>query len=196
MARTMRLKIPSAKSLVLTILIIVPVAAWMIVKPIRVVAPQLFDITCPVVSVCVEDVTQLQAASQLYSEAVTFVGTTIGPITGHPKVIFCSTEVCSRSFGLGSRSAVTMGRLGTVISPRAWKPYYLRHEMIHYLQEEQLGYIKLLFMPAWFVEGMAYSLSEDPRDPLAEPFQAHRKAFRDWYAARSRSTLWSDAAKL
>ena len=48
-------------------------------------------------------------------------------------------------------------------------------------------------MPAWFVEGMAYSLSQDPRDPLAEPFQGYRKAFRDWYATRSSRTLWSDA---
>jgi hypothetical protein len=83
MAHTMRLKIPSAKSLILTILIVVPLAAWMIVKPIRVIAPLLFDITCPDVSVCVEDVTQFQAASQLYSEAVIFVGTTIDPIKGH-----------------------------------------------------------------------------------------------------------------
>jgi hypothetical protein len=191
----MRLKIPSAKRLVLTLLVIAPLAAWMIVKPIRVIAPELFNITCPGETVCVEDMAQLRAASQLYAEAEMFVGATIGPLAGHPKIIFCSTNACSRSFGLGSRSAVSMGRLGTVIGPHAWKPYYVRHEMIHYLQEEHLGIVKLLFMPTWFVEGMAYSLSQDPRDPLGEPFQSHRKVFLDWYATR-RTTLWPEAAKL
>jgi hypothetical protein len=192
----MRLTVPSPKRLVLVILFIVPLAAWMIVKPIRVVAPHLLGITCPSASVCVDDVARFQSASRLYSEALTFVAHTIGPIDGHPKVIFCSTEACSRSFGLGKRSAVTIGRFGTVISPRAWKPYYVRHEMIHYLQGERLGVLRLLFMPSWFVEGMAYSLSQDPRKPLAEPFEGYRRTFLAWYALIDKKSVWSEALKL
>ena len=108
----MRLTVPTPKRLLLTILLIVPLAAWMIVKPVRVVVPHLLGITCPGASVCVDDVAQFQSATHLYSDALTFVAETIGPINGNPKVIFCSTEACSQSFGLGKRSAVTIGRFG------------------------------------------------------------------------------------
>ena len=35
--------------------------------------------------------------------------------------------------------------------------------------------------PVWFREGMAYSLSEDPRRPLTEPVQEYRSRFEDWF---------------
>jgi hypothetical protein len=68
-----------------------------------------------------------------------------------------------------------------VIGPRAWKPFYVRHELIHYSQAERLGTLSLLLKPQWFVEGMAYALSQDPRAPLAEPFESYRRSFLAWY---------------
>lgn len=78
----------------------------------------------------------------------------------------------------------------------AWKPYYIRHELIHVLQAEQLGVLSLLRKPKWFVEGMAYALSEDPRVPLAEPFETDRAAFRKWYLTTNKVNVWRDAEKL
>jgi hypothetical protein len=85
---------------------------------------------------------------------------------------------------------VTLGTLGTVIGPRAWKPYYVRHELIHQAQGQRIGVIALLFEPGWVVEGMAYGLSEDPRVPLAEPFESQRKEFLRWYGAIEPRAIW------
>jgi hypothetical protein len=192
----MSLKPPSFKRLALILLVIAPLAAWWLVKPVRVLAPGLVGIDCSSGPVCVEDPAQLGVAEQLYGAAVADVGLTISPLAGAPLVIFCSSEACAESFGLGERSAVTLGTAGTVIGPRAWKPYYLRHELIHHLQGQRLGVLRRSLLPAWFVEGMAYSLSQDPRAPLAEPWESHRRRFAAWYGSIAKDQLWEAAGKL
>lgn len=72
----------------------------------------------------------------------------------------------------------------------------MRHELIHYLQGKGLGVLNLLFKPSWFIEGMAYGLSQDPRHKLAEPFQSYRAEFLSWYATIDKSKIWREAAKL
>lgn len=184
------------KRLALLLLVVVPIAAWIFVKPVRVIAPTFVGISCHQLPVCIDDPTQLPAANKLYSEAYRFVSGSIAPLAGSPKVIFCSSQKCADSFGLGKRSAVTLGTWGTVVAPRAWKPYYVRHELIHHLQAQRLGVIRLLLTPSWFVEGMAYSLSEDPRSTLAEPWQSDRLRFNAWYGAIAKTRLWEVAGKL
>lgn len=192
----MRLKRPSMRRLALLLLVVVPAAAWALVKPVRVVAPTLVGISCPTASVCVDDLSNLTAAEHLYSASLNFVSYQVSPLVGKPKVIFCSSEACASSFGLGPRSAVTVGTVGTVIGPRAWKSHYVRHELIHQLQGQQLGVVSLLFKPSWFVEGMAYSLSQDPRQPLAEPFEGYRLRFLAWHHEVGRAKLWQEARAL
>ena len=175
-------KLPSLRRLTLLLVLVVPVASWFVVRPVRVVAPSLAGVTCPTAQICLDDASQLAAATALLAEAQGFVAARLAPLRKTPRVVFCSTATCAEAFGLGARSAVTIGTLGTVIGPRAWKPYYLRHELIHQLQAERLGVLSTLFKPAWFVEGMAYALSDDPRAVLAEPWQGYRARFGDWYA--------------
>ncbi|MDD2768612.1 MAG: hypothetical protein PHT19_07745, partial [Methylococcus sp.] len=105
-------------------------------------------------------------------------------------------EACFQSFGLGKRSAATIGTFGIVISPRAWKPHYVRHEMIHHLQNEKLGMIQVWRMPEWFIEGMAYALSEDPRSTLSEPFDQYRSQFNRWHEQVGHARLWIEARHL
>lgn len=143
-----------------------------------------------------DDMTKYQEATALHNEGSAFVASKLTPLRSSPKVIFCSTVACAETFGLGARSAVTVARFGTVIGPRAWKNYYVRHEMIHVLQGEQIGVIALLLKPSWFVEGMAYALSEDPRETLAEPFETDRKLFRNWYQTIGKDSVWSAAKEL
>ncbi|MDR1990504.1 MAG: hypothetical protein LBQ09_09785 [Acidobacteriaceae bacterium] len=176
--------------------LLAPAAAWAAFKPIRVIAPELLGLHCAASGVCVEDPSSVSTAESLYTESVAFVSSTVSPLKGTPKVIFCSSETCARSFGLGARSALTVGTAGTVIGPHAWKPYYVRHELIHQLQGQQLGVVSLLFKPSWFVEGMAYSLSQDPRQPLAEPFESYRNRFSFWYQEIGANHLWSHAREL
>lgn len=171
-------------------------AAWLLVKPVRVIAPAWAGLACRGASVCVEDPSTLPAAEQLYAEGMAFVSQSISPLEGAPRVVFCSTAACADYFGLGARSAVTVGTLGTVIGPRAWKAYYVRHELIHHLQGQRMGVLRRMLKPAWFVEGMAYSLSQDPRAPLAEPWEGHRSRFNAWFGSMDKSRLWQEAAQL
>lgn len=187
---------PSIRRVALVLFVVVPAAAWGIVKPVRVVAPTLVGVTCLSASVCVDDPSAFGTAEQLYSEARTFVATEVAPLAGKPRVIFCASSACADSFGLGARSAVTIGTLGTVIGPNAWKPHYVRHELIHQLQGQRLGVMELLFKPSWFVEGMAYSLSQDPRQPLNEPWEGYRRRFASWYQVVGKDNFWREAGKL
>jgi hypothetical protein len=41
----------------------------------------------------------------------------------------------------------------------------------------------------WLIEGMAYSLSNDPRSELHEPFESYRQQFNNWYRHNTNSPL-------
>jgi hypothetical protein len=192
----MRLRRPSLKVRLLAMGVAVPLIAWFAVKPVRVLAPELAGVSCVSASVCIDDSARLREAASLYAEGLVFVPGALGAIEGKPRMIFCASQACANSFGLGARSAVTVGTLGTVIGPRAWMPFYVRHELIHYAQAERLGTLSLLLKPQWFVEGMAYALSQDPRAPLAEPFEDHRRRFLAWYSGVGKQVLWQAARAL
>jgi hypothetical protein len=192
----MHLERPSVKRLALLLVTAVPVLAWALVRPVRVVLPEFAGVTCVSEPICVDDRSQLPRAQSLYSEAVLHVSRDVAEVEGAPRFIFCATQACADSFGLGARSAVTLGTAGSVVGPNAWQAFYVRHELIHYVQAKKLGVLALLLKPSWFVEGMAYGLSQDPRTPLAEPFEGYRSAFVAWYKATGKEKLWSEGAKL
>ena len=189
-----RMKI--ALRLVLLILAVTPLLAWFAVKPVRVVAPTVAGLICPAKFVCVEAAEKLPEATALYEDAVMFARKQVGPLQGNPSVVFCSTKACTENFGLGLRSAVTVGTLGTIIGPNAWKPYYVRHELIHHIQGQQFGVLRRIFMPSWLIEGMAYSLSQDPRPQLAEPWQQYRIQFNEWLTKVGQANMWQKASHL
>jgi hypothetical protein len=182
--------------LALLLFAIVPALAWAIVKPVRVLAPEWGGAVCTSETVCVDDPSKAAEAERLYAEALAFVSVKVSDVPGHPRVTFCSSQACAEHFGLGARSAVTVGTVGTVIGPRAWKAYYVRHELIHYLQARELGALQLLVKPSWFVEGMAYGLSEDPRTPLAQPFEGYRSEFLAWYRSVGKDKMWIEGGRL
>jgi hypothetical protein len=192
----MRIELPPLKRLALLLLVVVPIVAWIFVKPIRVVLPKTQGMSCVSALVCVEDPETANSAMALYDEAFDFVTTNVTTLRSKPRLIFCSTDACANKFGLGARAALTFGKFGTVIGPRAWHAFLVRHEMIHYAQCEQLGVLKVLRLPSWFVEGMAYSMSEDPRAPLDQPFEEYRSAFVSWYASIDKQLVWQAAKRL
>lgn len=185
------------KRLLIVTVLLLPLAAWAFFKPVRVLAPEAAGVSCVTATICIDDPSRLADALKLYENSIQFVGTSVGEISNRPRVIFCTTETCFRSFGFSRSYANTVGTFGIVISPRAWEPYYLRHEMIHHLQKERLGNIKgWLITPNWLIEGMAYSLSEDPRPVLPEPWQQYRSQFDAWYQQVGKEHMWAQAAKL
>lgn len=190
------------KLALLSLSVFVPVAVWAYVKPVRVIAPELTGVTCFDELVCVDDLSRKSEAKSLYLNARSFVQSKLGEIENTPRAIFCSTKECSSKFGLyrgmyGNAGAYNVGTLGLVISYRGWQPYYVRHELIHHVQNEKLGSVNAwFFKPNWFKEGMAYSLSEDPRDPLPETLEAYRKKYNDWSSTLNNSQIWDEADRL
>ena len=177
-------------------LLLLPVAGWAFFKPMRILLPQFNGVSC-IDAVCTEDESRRTEASRLYWEALAFVESSVGTANEHPKVVFCATQRCADAFGSKKRSGFTLGTLGILITPRAWQAHYVRHEMIHHLQNERLGtFHNWLFTPSWFTEGMAYSLSQDPRATLAEPFQRYRSQFDAWYKEVGSDRLWAEAENL
>lgn len=166
-------------------LFILPLAAWALVKPVRVVAPRLEGLTCDE-WVCVDDATRRPEATRLYRDALTFVESSVGSLHAVPRAVFCAKPGCSEKFGFTEALAYDVGTFGIVISHRGWRPYLIRHELIHHLQNE----------PTWFREGMAYSLSQDPRKQLPEPLQGYRSDFEAWFKQVRAARLWAEADHL
>jgi len=184
------------KKAIFLFVLAVPVAAWAFVKPVRVLAPQLEGLECEG-KICVDDPARREQARALYGDAVKFVGTQVGEMETTPRAIFCSTRACSARFGLGRRNAYNVGLAALVIGDRSWYPFFVRHELIHHLQNERLGSLRnSLFKPIWFREGMAYSLSRDPRRPLVDPLEGYRSEFEAWYQRVGPERLWSEAERL
>ncbi len=177
--------------------LLAPIAAWAIYRPMRVLAPEWVDgIVCVDGEICLEDVTRYREAKTLYDAALGDVASVVGAFRKPPRVVFCATEGCYRSFGFAASSATDVGTSGIVVSPRGWTIPYLRHEMIHHRQGEELGVFALLFKPEWLIEGMAYALSDDPRQRLSGRWQRAREKFRRWWREIGRRNLWEEARKI
>lgn len=164
----------------LVILLVSPVLAFVFYKPVRVLLPETFGVTCSENNICIDDVTQLNTAAILLNSAKEYLETQQKLSIGEPKVIFCSTKKCQTTFGLSKRAGLTIGIFGIVIGPRGWKQHIVAHELIHYWQAENFGSLVLLNGESWLIEGMAYALSNDPREKLEEPFESYRQRFNNW----------------
>lgn len=176
------------------LLVALPIAAYALVKPLRVVAPALVPgVSCPSADLCTDDAARLGDARQLYRDGYARAAAAVGAFREAPRVVFCSTRACADAFGLGQRAALTLGNFGVVVAPRGWQTHFLAHELIHHRQAEVLGNLAVVTKPRWLIEGMAYSLSDDPRHPLAEPFEAWRTRFDAWHAALGGQPLWEAA---
>ena len=167
-------------------------------KPYRILIPSIAPVTCVTDRLCLDDVSREAEAQRLTNDALSFVNREIGEIQNPPRIYFCASEPCSTYFGLEGTAGYAVGTLGIVIKPSGWKDHTLRHELIHHLQNDQLGTFGAYLTPKWFREGMAYSLSRDPRRPLnnTHGIEDFRKAFEVWYPTIAKENLWDEARKL
>lgn len=157
-----------------------PATALVFYKPSRLLLPEHFGVNCQN-RICVDNTNQTEIAATLFNNAKANLAHDHGLVINNPRIIFCSTEKCSHSFGLGKRAGYTLGTFGIVISPRGWKEYYVAHELIHFWQADHYGNLAQLNGEPWVIEGMAYALSDDPRKELHEPFESYRQQFNEWY---------------
>jgi hypothetical protein len=163
------------------ILLLLPISALAVFKPVRVLIPEAFGVHCNQQKLCVDDFARLAAAESLLNDSKSYLAAQWGLSIDEPKIIFCSTEHCRSAFGLSNKAGFTLGSFAIAIAPRAWQPHYVAHELIHHWQADQFGSLALLSGEQWLIEGMAYALSNDPRVVLHEPFESYRQRFNDWY---------------
>ena len=183
--------------IVIAAIIAIPATTWAAFKPIRVVAPELLGLYCENTGICIDDPSLVAEATILKRDAASFVESHLAHFHRVPRIIFCSSAKCAKSFGFTNQAAFHLGTSGIVVGPRGWQPHIVRHELIHHVQMENIGSVHaLLFTPTWFIEGMAYSLSEDPRHPLPAPLEAWRSKFERWYPTIESGALWSAAKAL
>lgn len=176
-------------------LLALPLTAWSFAKPLRLLAPEFNGVTC-FESVCVDDRSRMGEAKALYQSAHKHVSDKLTPLTDHPVMVFCSTLDCYKSFGGGAERAITYPKLGSLIAPSSWAPHFARHELIHALQAQELGAVRMMRGPPWFREGMAYSVSEPPSHDMPPQFQGYRTQYESWAASIETTELWSAARTL
>lgn len=155
--------------------------------------PSLFGVTCSQHGICIDDESRRTEAEELDEQALHDVQLKLGSkLSYSPRLIFCSTQKCFKSFGFNEASAQTLGTVATVVGPEGWEVYYLKHELVHQWQTDKLGSLAMYTAPQWLTEGMAYVFSDDPRPELSEPWQSHRKKFLEWYSGIDRAKLISE----
>src|SRR5258708_4511837 len=101
----MRPELAFLKRLALVALLCVPFADWAFYKPVRLLAPSLADASCITNEICTDAPSRKRDATELYDEAIKFVEAKVGRIESRPHVVFCESEACAQSFGLGRSTA-------------------------------------------------------------------------------------------
>lgn len=158
-------------------------AACALYKPLRVLTPETFGLTCMSDDICVEDPATITEAIALGDNALRFVEENVGPLRQPPRVLFCGSEECFARFENPKVAALYFWGLDTLlINDKGWQDYVLRHELIHHWQVENFGAVRSSKFPRWYIEGMAHSLSRDPRT------RCHEQISRD--GARSSMHGW------
>jgi hypothetical protein len=94
------------KRIVLIALPALPVAAWAVVKPMRVLAPQLAGLTCHG-NVCVDDLSRLSEATGVYENAVRYVRDNVGEFQSEPRAVFAQRKRAPSPSALGQRLRTT-----------------------------------------------------------------------------------------
>lgn len=175
-------------------LLILATLIWF--KPIRVVFAHHLSLLHCEDHICVDDAKAEPLAKTLYNRSLQETQDKVGAFHQQPTMVFCSTLECANTFGMGKAAAKAVGNLGLLVAPRGWKDFYITHELIHHRQAEEWGNIAMLTKPKWLVEGMAYSLSDDPRPTLSEPFQQWRAQFKLWHQQNPNPNIWYTTGKV
>jgi hypothetical protein len=174
----------------------IPILLLVIHKPARIIIPEVLGFNRVDKGLYIDDMRRMEEARLLRDQALEEIQKKFGQTKNEPKIIFCSFQQSFEKFGFKKSASRSVGTYGIVIGPRAWAKYYIKHELIHYWQAENLGIIKMNYYPTWLIEGMAYSLSDDPRTTLNEPWETYREEFTNWYKQIDKSNLLIEIKQL
>lgn len=184
------------KKLILPVILVsIPVIAWLSIKPVRLLAPQAYGMYCRM-NICVESQELFEEAERLFRKAKDDLAVTGIVILRDPRIVYCKTNKCYKSFGGGRERAISFPYLGVIISEASWQGYITKHELIHWYQFQELGSIKTMLVPDWFREGMAYHYSGAPNSDIPEHYLEDIEKFKSRYHQLSISKIIDRAKEL
>lgn len=99
----------------------------------------------------------------IVSQAHDRVGRYYGAINCQPNLFFCSTEKSFQSFGGSRQTGATFWTAASLFSPRGQSSAIVAHEWSHAELHTRIGFWNWLGVPQWFDEGLAVTVSEEPR---------------------------------
>lgn len=151
----------------------------------RALTPALFNVPSIEDSIYTDAPERREEFLTLLKEARSRSEAFFGPLQRSPRIIFCTTERCADTFGL-KPLGITYGRHLILLGPKGVNEMILTHELAHVQLHSSLG-VQDIFtprIPAWFNEGLASYLANDPRLTTYEPSEARwitqAQSFRDW----------------
>ncbi|MDH3702616.1 MAG: hypothetical protein OEU46_15010 [Alphaproteobacteria bacterium] len=96
--------------------------------------------------------------------SISAVETFFGELSAHPMIFACSTEECYRRLGVKTARGAAFGAVAIRLSPRGLDNAIAIHELAHIELHARLGmWTTMRRLPAWFDEGLAVLVSDDPR---------------------------------
>lgn len=93
------------------------------------------------------------------------VRTFYGSSESDPSIFVYATDTCYDRFGGGKSRGFAYYDLALVLSPRGIDPVIAAHELSHIEVHRRVGFLNFVnnAVPAWFNEGLAAVVSDDPR---------------------------------
>ena len=106
---------------------------------------------------------QREEILKIVSEAGQRVGRCYGNTTAKPKLLFCSSEAAFQSFGGTKEGGMTYFAYASLLSPRGQSAAIVAHEWSHAEFYSRVGFWAWRRTPQWFDDGLAVTVSEEPR---------------------------------
>lgn len=93
------------------------------------------------------------------------VGTFYGGLRSTPTILVCATQECYRRVGGGGSRGMAVLDRALFLSPRGTDAVIAAHELAHIELHYRVGLVKAArrVVPQWFDEGLAVTVSDDPR---------------------------------
>ena len=106
--------------------------------------------------------TQQKKLLKLIPKAQKYISDVWGKVTSKPTIYACSTKKCAKSLGIGARAYQINNHI--ILSPKAISKELIAHEWSHAeLYKKVGGFFNWKKIPSWFDEGLAVSVSHEPR---------------------------------
>ena len=118
-----------------------------------------------------------------------------GELLSEPKVMICVTDTCYRAVGGGGSRGMAILDRALFLSSRGTTIVIASHELAHVELHHRLGLIDTLrrVVPQWFDEGLAVTISNDPRY-LGPPTRADRCLIRSDEPLPNDRRAWVETA--